>query len=145
MAASPITEYIQYNRWQHDDKQRWTALGSIINTTQLRPLSGTYGPLFEAKHSKDKHNFIHNSIFTCFFFFCYFIAKLKQTPFRGIKIKLDSLHKPPTSPVSWEVLSVKCAQAIYSAAVSLGKTISLRCSPPPARPTPPRVQRAFCI
>lgn len=78
-------------------------------STQLRPLSGTYGPLLNAKHSKDiflhrttaQFHSLRNSIFTCFFFFFfYFIAKPKQTPFRGIKIKLDSLHKPPTSPVS---------------------------------------------
>lgn len=42
-----------------------------------------------------------------------------------LKIKLRPLHKPPTSPVSWEVLSVKWAQAIYSAAVSLGKPFHL--------------------
>lgn len=76
-------------------------------STQSRPLSSTYGRRFEAKHSKDI--FLHrtsaqfysplNSIYSPVLFF-YFIAKLKQTPFRGIKIKLDSLHKPPTSPVS---------------------------------------------
>lgn len=33
------------------------------------------------------------------------------------------MHKPPTSPVSWEVLSVKWAQAIYSAAASLRKPL----------------------
>lgn len=53
--------------------------------------------------------------------------KLKQTLLYGLKINLKPLHKPPTSPVPWEVLSVKWVQAIYSA-VSW-KTISLWCSP----------------
>lgn len=66
---------------------------------------------------------LSSPIFTCF------IAKLKKTLLQGLKIKLKLLHKPPTSPVSWEVLSVKWAQAIYFCCCESWKTISLWCSP----------------
>lgn len=66
-------------------------------STQLRPLSGTYGQLFRAKHSKDI--FLHrtsaqfhsllNSISTCCFFFLFYCKTEANTiPWNKNKTRL---------------------------------------------------------
>lgn len=94
-------------------------LNIILDNERFRPVVNIYS-IF--RHFIITSIFGSHSLYQNFVSYLHLYLKKKTeantTPW--IKINLKPLHKPPTSPVSWEELSVKWVHAIYSA-MCLGK------------------------